>query len=83
MSLRSRIERLEQCLPRQKQPRRIIYTVVGPALSLTSSTCRRSVDANGCLKEFVYLFGSRAGLTDAQFEQFISSFPIEHTRRSG
>jgi len=80
MTLRSRLERLEQCLPRaQKGPYRIIYTVIGPALNLTASTCKRSIDANGFLKEFVYLFGSHAGLTDAQFEQFIASFPIEQT----
>jgi hypothetical protein len=26
-----------------------------------------------------YLFGGRAGMTDAQFEQFIASFPIQQT----
>src|SRR5258706_13930963 len=68
MTLRSRLERLEQCLPRgQKGPDRIIYTGVRPALNLTASTSKGSIDANGFLKGFGDLFGSHAGLTDVTF----------------
>src|SRR5258708_9653747 len=48
MTLRSRLERLEQCLPRaQKGPYRIIYTVIRPALDLKHRHASRASMQNG------------------------------------
>ena len=50
---------------------------IGKQLNLATSTCRRKLGADGSLCEIVRLDGMRAGLSDADFEGFIASFPIE------
>ena len=50
---------------------------VGKRLSLETSTCRRRLGADGSLSEIVKLNGSRESLSDADFERFIESSPIE------
>lgn len=66
---------MEQSLPRGSLgPHRVIYNVVGPPLNLAASSCKRILDETGCISEFVYVFGDRAGLKDRELEEFISGF---------
>jgi hypothetical protein len=50
---------------------------IGKQLNLATSTCRRTLSVDGALCEMVRLDGSREGLSDADFEKFVESFPIE------
>ena len=63
--------------PRQRC--RLIVGNLGRRLSLETSTCRRTLGTDGSLTEIVRLDGTREGLSDADFEKFIESFPIERT----
>jgi hypothetical protein len=56
---------------------RLTICNIGKQLNLTTSTCRRTLGANGALMEIVRLDGNREGLSDADFEKFIESCPIE------
>jgi hypothetical protein len=56
---------------------RLTITNIGKQLSLETSTCRRTLSADGSLSEIVMLDGTREGLSDADFERFIESFPVE------
>jgi len=47
------------------------------ALSLETSRCRRMLNADGSLTEVVRLDGIRSGLTNAELDKFIQSFPVE------
>jgi hypothetical protein len=83
-TLAKRLVRLEEQLaPVQpdyaRNPRsrhRVLVSNMGKQLNLETSTCRRTLSADGALFEMVTLDGSRSGLTDAQLETFIESFPI-------
>jgi hypothetical protein len=44
---------------------------------LETSTCRRTLTASGSVTEVVRLDGIRGGLTDAELEKFVQSFPVE------
>jgi hypothetical protein len=46
-------------------------------LRLETSTCRRTLSANGVLTEIVRLDGTRGGMTDEEMEKFVESFPVE------
>ena len=46
-------------------------------LRLETSTCRRTLTASGSVTEVVRLDGIRSGLTDAELEKFVQSFPVE------
>lgn len=61
--------------PRKRH--RVTITNIGKELNLVTSTCRRTLSTDGALFEMVRLDGSRSGLTDAEFETFVGSFPIE------
>jgi len=50
---------------------------MGLKLSPETSTWRRTLSANGSLFEIVRLDGTRDSLSDADFERFIASSPIE------
>ncbi len=56
---------------------RLTVTNIGKQLNLATSTCRRTLSADGSLFEIVRLDGTRHGLPDADFEGFIASFPVE------
>ena len=56
---------------------RLTVTNIGKQLSLVTSTCRRTLSADGALSEIVRLDGTREGLSDADLERFIGSFPME------
>ena len=47
------------------------------ALSLETSSCRRTLTASGSLTEVVRLDGICGGLTDAELEKFVQRFPVE------
>ena len=81
-NLDRRLARLEDRLvpdfardPRQRL--RLTVTNIGKQLNLATSTCRRTLGADGSLFEIVRLDGSRDGLSDADFERFIESFPVD------
>jgi len=65
--------------PRKRH--RLTVSNIGKQLSLETSTCRRTLSADGSLFEIVRLDGTREGLSDTDFEGFIASFPIQ--RRHG
>ena len=44
---------------------------------LETSTCQRTLSADGALFEMVRLDGSRSGLTNEEMEKFVESFPVE------
>ena len=79
-----RIARLEDRLAPQpdfaRNPRgrlRVVVSRMDRALSLETSSCRRTLTASGSLTEVVRLDGIRGALTDAELEKFVHSFPIE------
>jgi hypothetical protein len=81
-NLDRRLARLEDRLapdfarnPRQRL--RVVVCNLGRALSLETSTCRRTRSANGVLTEIVRLDGARDGMTDEEMEKFVESFPVE------
>jgi hypothetical protein len=52
-------------------------TNVGKQTKSGDIPCRRMLGADGSLSEIVRLDGTRAGLSDTDFERFIESFPIK------
>jgi hypothetical protein len=56
---------------------------MGRTLSLETSTCRRTLSADGFLTEMVRLDGARGGLTDEEVEKFVEGFPVEGAYRGG
>jgi hypothetical protein len=56
---------------------RLTVTNIGQQLNLVTSTCRRTLSADGSLIEILRLDGTREGLSDVDLERFIGSFPIE------
>jgi hypothetical protein len=61
--------------PRQRH--RLIVCNIGSQLSLETSTCRRTLNADGSITEIVRLNGTRADLPDADLDKFIEGFPIQ------
>ena len=47
------------------------------ALNLETSTCRRTLTANGALTEVVRLDGMHGDLTDEELDNFVEGFPVE------
>jgi hypothetical protein len=79
-NLDRRLARLEDRLAPDfaRDPRQRLRAVVcNLALSLETSTCRRTRSANGVLTEIVRLDGARDGMTDEEMEKFVESFPVE------
>ena len=82
-NLDRRLARLEDRLaptdfardPRQRL--RVVVCNLGKTLSLETSTCRRTLSADGVLTEIVTLDGTRGGMTDEEMETFVETFPIE------
>jgi hypothetical protein len=81
-NLDRRLARLEDRLaadfaydPRQRL--RVVVCNLGRTLSLETSTCQRTLSADGFLTEMVRLDGARRGLTDEEMEKFVETFPIE------
>ena len=84
-TLTKRLARLESRLvpiqpdfarhPRQRL--RVIVYNLGREPSLETSTCQRTLNADGYLSEIVRLDGTRDGLPDADLENFIERFPIQ------
>jgi hypothetical protein len=63
---------------RDPRPRlRVVVCNLGRTLSLETSTCRRTLSADGFLSEMVRLDGARGGLTDEEMEKFVGTFPID------
>jgi hypothetical protein len=63
-----------------RNPRRRLRVVVcnlGRTLTLETSTCRRTLSADGFLTEMVRLDGTRDGMTDEVMERFVESFLVE------
>ena len=60
----------------QEGVRVVVRGVCGPP-NLATSTCTRTLGANGALTELVQLSGGRDGLSDQDLERFIESFPIQ------
>jgi hypothetical protein len=56
---------------------RLIVTNIGKRLNLATSTWQRTLGADGSQFEIVRLDGTREGLSDADLEKFIDSFPAE------
>ena len=56
---------------------RIVVCRMDRALSLETSRCRRTLTASGSLTEVVRLDGIRGGLTHAELEEFVQSFPVQ------
>jgi hypothetical protein len=46
-------------------------------LDLGTSTCRRTLTANGYLSEVVRLNGIRGSLTVEELDRFVEGFPVE------
>jgi len=61
--------------PRQRL--RAVVCRMDRKLRLETSTCRRTLSANGVLTEIVRLDGTRGGMTDEEMEKFVESFPVE------
>jgi hypothetical protein len=84
-TLAKRLVRLEERLTPVRQDyirdpckrHRLTVCNIGQQLNLATSTCRRTLSVDGSLFEIVRLDGTRHGLSDADFEGFIASFPIE------
>jgi hypothetical protein len=47
------------------------------ALNLETSTCWRTLTANGALTEVVRLDGMHGDLTDEELDNFVEGFPVE------
>ncbi len=60
----------------QERVRVVVRGVCGPP-NLATSTCTRTLGANGALTELVHLNGGRDGLSDQDLERFLESFPIQ------
>src|ERR1700678_753738 len=58
---------------------RLTITNIGTQLNLTTATWRRTLSAEGSLFEIVRLDGTRAGLSDADFEKLTESFTVERS----
>ena len=56
---------------------RLVTSAMDHALNLETSTCRRTLTANGALTEVVRLDGIHGGLSDEELDKFVQSFPIE------
>jgi hypothetical protein len=46
-------------------------------VNLATSTCKRTLRADGLLMEMVELDGSPDSMTDAELDAFVESFPID------
>jgi hypothetical protein len=55
---------------------RLIVCAMDHDLSLETSTCTRSLCANGTLMEVVRLDGIRGDLTDEELDRFVAGFPV-------
>ena len=56
--------------------RLVLCPTIGRA-NLATSTCKRTLTASGALTEVVRLNGRREGLTDAELDAFVATFPVE------
>ena len=82
-NLDRRLARLEDrlsptdCARNPRQRLRVVVCRMDRALSLDTSTCRRTLSADGVLTETVRLDGIRGGMSDEEMEKFVETFPIE------
>ena len=82
-TLARRVQRLQrQFAPApdyRQNPRerlRVIVAAMDHDLSLATSTCSRTLCADGTLLELVNLDGIRGDLTDEALDEFVSRFPV-------
>ena len=80
MNFRARLKALEQRRQASNKRIRIVASMSAKPLNLATSTCTRTLCANGCLSEVVMLDGSDQGLTHEDLERFIAGFPVEVPR---
>jgi hypothetical protein len=55
---------------------RLIVTAMDHDLSLATSTCSRTLCADGTLLELVNLDGIRGDLSDEALDEFVNGFPV-------
>jgi hypothetical protein len=82
--LASRIGRLESNCNLAGGPRRVFRVVVSAIampLNLENSKCTRTLQADGALLEVVQLDGTCRGLSEAELDEFVQSFPVQPAAR--
>jgi hypothetical protein len=79
MTLERRIERLEGLTLDAKSPAvmRVVISACGRPLNLAASSCDRRLGSDGCIIEIVHLDGRRGAISNAELDEFISSFPLK------
>jgi hypothetical protein len=64
-------------VPPARDRLRLVVSAMDHALNLETSTCRRTLTANGALTEVVRLDGMHGDLTDEELDNFVEGFPVE------
>ena len=79
MTLERRIERLENLTLDAQSPAvmRVMISACGRPLNLAGSTCDRTLGPDGSIIEIVHLDGRRGTISNAELDQFVSSFPLK------
>jgi len=78
-----RLEKIQRGALPLKDQLRVVMTGVVRGIDLQTSTCRRTLHRNGFLWEFVELkdaageLASNEGLSEADLNRWIATFPIE------
>jgi hypothetical protein len=82
--LARRVQRLQRQFPpapdyrlNPRERLRVIVAAMDHDLSLTTSTCSRTLCGDGTLLEVVDLDGTRADLSEEELDRFVATFPIQ------
>jgi len=78
-ALQSRLNKLELVWNMAKEPRsvfRVIVSAIAKPLNWETSTCTRTLSANGSLLEVLILDGNCGDVSDQEFDQFVGRFPL-------
>jgi hypothetical protein len=78
-AMESRLSKLELTWNTAKEPRsvfRVVVSAVAQALNWETSTCTRTLGANGSLLEVLILDGSCDHLSDGELDKFLGRFPV-------
>ena len=62
---------------------RVVVSAVGRSLNLETSRCKRTLQADGAVLEFVELDGDCHEITDGELDQFVERFPLERLAHRG
>jgi len=83
MRFESRLKALERIRKElEGKHMRVVWTgSVSFKVNLANSTCKRTRRADGLLMEMVELDGDPDSMTDAEFDAWVASFPIEECER--